>query len=126
VIVIITLNLASNPYICDCCLIWFIKWLNNTKIIIQEYPENYYCVMPESWKGKLLNTFSKDCTEQQNLTVIFQQYYLQLISQLENLYNVCTTYVHVLPLEQELVFRVPNPCLHHNKLRIHHIHNPYY
>jgi hypothetical protein len=28
----------------------------------------------------------------------FQQYYLQLISQLENLYNVCTTYVHVLPL----------------------------
>jgi hypothetical protein len=40
-----TINLGSNPYICDCNLIWFIKWLNNTKIIIQEYPENYYCVM---------------------------------------------------------------------------------
>jgi hypothetical protein len=49
-----------------------------------------------------------------------------LISQLENFYNVCTTYAHVLPLEQELVFRVPIPCPHHNKLRIHHIHSPYY
>jgi hypothetical protein len=36
-----TINLASNPYICDCNLIWFIKWLNNTKIIIQEYPNSY-------------------------------------------------------------------------------------
>jgi hypothetical protein len=49
-----TINLGSNPYICDCNLIWFIKWLNNTKIIIQEYPNNYYCVMPESWKRNLL------------------------------------------------------------------------
>jgi hypothetical protein len=64
-----TINLAINPYICNCDLIWFIKWLNNTKIVIQEYPHDYYCVMPESWKGKLLNTFSEDCTEHQRLTV---------------------------------------------------------
>jgi hypothetical protein len=64
-----TINLAINPYICNCDLIWFIKWLNNTKIVIQEYPHHYYCVMPESWKGKLLNTFSEDCTEHQRLTV---------------------------------------------------------
>ena len=64
-----TINLANNPYICNCDLIWFIKWLNNTKIVIQEYPHNYHCVMPASWKGKLLNTFSEDCTEHQNLTV---------------------------------------------------------
>ena len=64
-----TLNLASNPYICDCNLIWFIKWLNNTNIIIQQYPVNYYCVIPEYWKGKRLNTFSEDCTEHQKLTV---------------------------------------------------------
>jgi toll-like receptor 13 len=43
-----TINLGSNPYICDCNLIWFIKWLNNTNIIIQEYPDNYYCVMPKA------------------------------------------------------------------------------
>jgi hypothetical protein len=64
-----TINLAINPYICNCDLISFIKWLNNTKIVIQEYPHDYYCVMPESWKGKLLNTFSEDCTEHQRLTV---------------------------------------------------------
>ena len=64
-----TINLAINPYICNCDLIWFIKWLNNTKIVIQEYPHDYYCVMPESWKGKLLNSFSEDCTEHQKLTV---------------------------------------------------------
>ena len=64
-----TLNLAGNPYICDCNLIWFIKWLNNTKIIIQQYPGSYHCVMPEYWKGKLLNTFNEDCTEHQKLTV---------------------------------------------------------
>jgi hypothetical protein len=64
-----TLNLASNPYICDCSLIWFIKWLKNTKIIIKQYSTNYYCVMPEYWKGKRLNTFSEDCTEHQKLTV---------------------------------------------------------
>jgi hypothetical protein len=44
----------------------------------------------------------------------------------ENLYNVCTTYAHILPLEQVLVFRVPISCPHRNKLRIHHMHNPYY
>ena len=68
-------------------------------------------------------------TSQESLSCFlsyFQQYYLQLISQLENLYNVCTTYAHTFPLEQELVFRIPSPCPHHNKLRIHHIHNPYY
>jgi hypothetical protein len=64
-----TINLANNPYICNCDLIWFIKWLNNTKIVIQEYPHHYHCVMPESWKGKLLNTFSEDCTEHQKLTM---------------------------------------------------------
>jgi hypothetical protein len=63
-----TLNLASNPYLCDCNLIWFIKWLNNTKIIHQ-YPVMYKCVMPDYWKGKRLNTFSEDCTEHQTLTV---------------------------------------------------------
>jgi hypothetical protein len=101
-------------------LIWFIKWLNNTKIIIQQYSGSYHCVMPEYWKGKLLNIFSEDCTEHQTLTVtiivviscfiLVVMYYLQLISQLENLYNVCTTYAHILPLEQELVFRVPAAC----------------
>ena len=64
-----TLNLASNPYLCDCNLIWFIKWLKNTKIIIKQYPGSYHCVMPEYWKGKRLNTFSEDCTEHQTLTV---------------------------------------------------------
>jgi toll-like receptor 13 len=64
-----TLDLASNPYICNCNLIWFIKWLNNTKIVIQQYPHHYYCVMPESWKGKLLKTFSENCAENQRLTV---------------------------------------------------------
>ena len=55
-----TINLASNPYICNCNLIWIIKWLNSTNIIIQQYPHHYYCVMPEYWKGKLLTTFSED------------------------------------------------------------------
>lgn len=64
-----TINLGSNPYICNCNLIWFITWLNNTNIVIKGYPENYYCVMPESWKGKLLNTFSEVCTEHQKLAV---------------------------------------------------------
>ena len=64
-----TINLASNPYICNCNLIWFIKWLNSTNIIIQQYPHHYYCVMPEYWKGKLLTTFSEDCTDNLNSTV---------------------------------------------------------
>jgi hypothetical protein len=47
-------------------------------------------------------------TSQESLSCFvsyFQQYYLQLISQLENLYNVCTAYAHILPLEQELFLR---------------------
>jgi hypothetical protein len=32
-----TINLASNPYICDCSLIWFIKWLKNTKIKTKKF-----------------------------------------------------------------------------------------
>jgi hypothetical protein len=36
-----TLDLASNPYICICDLIWFIKWLNNTKSVILQYPQAY-------------------------------------------------------------------------------------
>jgi hypothetical protein len=49
-----TLNLASNPYICDCCLIWFIKWLNNTNIVIQQYPVNYIQIAVSESDGTLV------------------------------------------------------------------------
>jgi hypothetical protein len=65
----------------------------------------------QQWKSELITIVSPDfylkhSTSQESLSCFlsyFQQYYLQLISQLENLYNVCTTYAHILPLERKLV-----------------------
>ncbi|CAC5417175.1 unnamed protein product [Mytilus coruscus] len=57
-----TLNLARNPFTCNCDLTWFVHWLNDTKIVMREYPSNYYCVTPGVWKGKQLYTFNQDCS----------------------------------------------------------------
>ncbi|CAG2236551.1 unnamed protein product [Mytilus edulis] len=66
-----TLNLARNPFTCNCNLMWFVHWLNVTNIEIREYPSKYFCVTPGVWKGKQLNTFSQDCSNKRvNITLI--------------------------------------------------------
>lgn len=64
------LNLARNPFTCDCQIRWFVDWLNKTTIRLPEYSENYICVTPSKWKGKLLSTFHDDCSNKKNYTII--------------------------------------------------------
>ena len=53
---LVMLELADNPYQCDCSLVWFADWLNRTSAVIGQ-TTHYKCLTPPEQKGKHLLQF---------------------------------------------------------------------
>lgn len=47
-----TLILHGNPFTCNCDLVWFVFWINQTNVTIPLLATDVTCVGPGSWRGK--------------------------------------------------------------------------
>ena len=53
------LNLTGNRFVCNCDLLWFREWIDNTSVVLPG-KESYMCHGPDEWRGKLFLEFTKD------------------------------------------------------------------
>jgi hypothetical protein len=56
---LVTLTLTSNPFSCDCALVWFRRWINTTNVTFPEL-ESYTCNSPAKMSGTPLLNFNPD------------------------------------------------------------------
>uniref|UniRef100_A0A8D2JAA2 Toll like receptor 7 n=1 Tax=Varanus komodoensis TaxID=61221 RepID=A0A8D2JAA2_VARKO len=47
-----TLHLRGNPFRCNCDLVWFVWWINQTNVTVPFLATDVTCEGPGSWKGK--------------------------------------------------------------------------
>ena len=52
------ISLASNPFYCTCEQMWFVNWIKNTDINIDEWPNFYKCVQPIEMAGTKLKDYN--------------------------------------------------------------------
>ena len=52
------ISLASNPFYCTCEQMWFVNWIKNTDINIDEWPNFYRCVQPIEMAGTKLKDYN--------------------------------------------------------------------
>lgn len=48
------INLADNPFTCDCNLRWFIDWVQRNSSIFKQYPKRYVCSGPNTKRHIML------------------------------------------------------------------------
>ena len=53
------LYLNYNPFMCDCELLWFREWIDQTKISLPS-KQSFRCFGPKEWNGKSLLEFDKN------------------------------------------------------------------
>ncbi|XP_075845484.1 toll-like receptor 5 [Microtus pennsylvanicus] len=66
-----SLDITHNEFVCQCELIPFITWLNQTNITLQGSPADIYCMYPDSLVGvSLYDVSTKECDEEEVLQSI--------------------------------------------------------
>ncbi|NP_001088449.1 toll like receptor 5 L homeolog [Xenopus laevis] len=66
-----TLDLTDNHYICDCDLVYFLRWLNETNATLLGSPNDIYCMYPTNLLYKPLHVLEEgDCDESEALTTL--------------------------------------------------------
>ncbi|XP_046551480.1 toll-like receptor 4 [Haliotis rubra] len=48
------INLADNPFTCDCSLRWFIDWVQRNSSLFKQYPKRYVCNSPDTKRHVML------------------------------------------------------------------------
>lgn len=46
------MSLKGNPFLCNCDLVWFRKWVDSNPNRLLGWPDDYICNLPQEWKGK--------------------------------------------------------------------------
>ncbi|KAK3093317.1 hypothetical protein FSP39_013986 [Pinctada imbricata] len=69
------LDLSGNPFVCNCDLLWFSKFLRTKRsnLSLHQYPRLYLCNSPPERKGLILKSFTitdEDCQAPSNLLTI--------------------------------------------------------
>ena len=70
------LNLANNPFVCGCDLLWFREWIDRTAVSLPG-KKSYKCASPKQWGGKPLLEFTKDKI---NCTFVATEYAIAIIA----------------------------------------------
>ena len=66
-------DLSSNPFLCECSLLWFRDKLRTSAKKFSQYPGQYKCLSPPERKGVYLSKFdmtSDDCKEKSELLTV--------------------------------------------------------
>ncbi|XP_046582028.1 toll-like receptor 3 [Haliotis rubra] len=48
-------DFMSNPFACNCELLWFLNWIKSDRKKFKDYPKNYVCSSPGEMRGRVLS-----------------------------------------------------------------------
>ncbi|XP_061485409.1 toll-like receptor 7 [Rhineura floridana] len=94
-----TLLLHGNPFRCDCDLVWFVSWINQTNVTIPFLATDVTCAGPGAWKGKSmvlldLNTCELNFSQILYLLSVSVIMVLMLIAVMSHLYFWDVWYIY--------------------------------
>nr|XP_060625945.1 toll-like receptor 7 [Anolis sagrei ordinatus] len=86
-----TLLLHGNPFKCNCDLVWFVWWVNQTRVTIPFLATDVTCASPGTWKGRSvvyldLETCELDFSQILYLASVSAIMFLMIITTISQLY----------------------------------------
>lgn len=70
------IGLSNNPFYCTCEQLWFVNWIKNTNIQIDDWPKHYRCTQPIEISGTKL----KDYNPTVEMCKVFNHLFIVVVS----------------------------------------------